>query len=212
MTLPKTRATSFRIDKTEKMNSGALRVQGKLTKTGVFKYGIGDGKSVRELRSDAEVFAPDSLDTLIGAPVTVDHPAAFVGLENWDHLVVGNVIKVDSEAPYVLGTLQLHDPRAIKLVEEGTLVEVSLGYSTDPVEHSDGLVADYSQTNIVYNHAALGPHGWGRLGSDVSLRLDSNGDIDFSTFRMDRDLVEAAYADLDEETLAIVLAHLVDVV
>lgn len=211
MTPSKTRATSFRIDSTEKMPSGALRVQGKLSKTGVFNYAF-QGETVRELRSDSEVFAPSSLDTLIGAPVTVDHPAAFVGLDNWDHLAVGNVIKVDSEAPYVVGTIQLHDPRAISLVEEGKLVEVSLGYACDPVEHCDGLVADFSQTNIVYNHAALGPSGWGRLGSDVSLRLDSEGNLDLSTWRMDRDLIEAVYPDISDALLAMALAHLVDVV
>jgi hypothetical protein len=36
--------------------------------------------------------------------------------------------------------------------------------------------ADYVQTQIRYDHAALGPEGWGRLGRDVCLRLDSNQD------------------------------------
>ena len=211
MTSPKTRATNFRIDSTEMMPTGAMRVHGKLTKTGVFNYAF-NGETVRELRSDAEVFAPTSLDTLLGAPVTIDHPARFVGLDNWDHLVVGNVIRVDAEAPYVTGTMQLHDARAIALVDAGKLVEVSLGYATDPVEHTDGFEADFTQTNIVYNHAALGPSGWGRLGSDVALRLDSEGNLDYSTFRMDADLLEEVYG-LDEETLlAIALARLVDVV
>jgi hypothetical protein len=182
----KTRATCFRIDASERTSNGALRVHGRLTKTGVFGYKFGT-ETVRERRSDSEVFRPDSLDSLVGVPVTIDHPRSmFVDLSNWHHLAVGNVIRVDAKAPYVEGTLQLHDPRAIAMVEEGKLVEVSLGYSMDPVEAlPSDEEADFLQTNIVYNHAALGPQGWARLGRDVSLRLDSDGNLDFEAFRMD---------------------------
>jgi hypothetical protein len=34
-------------------------------------------------------------------------------------------------------------------------------------------VYDRVQRRIRYNHAALGPPGWGRAGADVSLRLDA---------------------------------------
>jgi hypothetical protein len=61
------------------------------------------------------------------------------------------------------------------LIEHGYLKEVSCGYFMTPVPVEDGT-ADYSQTQIRMNHAALGPEGWGRLGSDVSLTLDSKGD------------------------------------
>jgi hypothetical protein len=184
MTTPKTRATHFRIDSSEKMPSGFLRVRGNLTKTGVFNYDF-NGETVRELRPVEQVFRADSLDTLIGVPVTIDHPANFIGVENAAHLRVGTVIKTERADPYVEGTLQIEDAKAIAMVEAGVLVEVSLGYGCDPVEHCDAAVADIEQTNIVYNHAALGPSGWGRLGSDVSLRLDSTGNMDFGAFRMD---------------------------
>lgn len=185
MTSSKTRATCFRIDSSERTINGALRVHGRLTKTGVFGYKF-DGHTVREARTDSEVFAEESLDSLVGVPVTIDHPRSmFVDLANWQHLAVGNVIKVDAKKPYVEGTIQLHDPRAIAMVEEKKLVEVSLGYSMDPVEVLDSDEADFMQTNIVYNHAALGPQGWARLGRDVSLRLDSEGNLDFEAFRMD---------------------------
>lgn len=166
------------------MANGALRVHGRLTKTGVFTYKFGEDL-VREARTDSEVFRADSLDSLVGVPVTIDHPREmFVDLGNWQHLTVGNVIKVEASAPYVEGTIQLHDTRAISMVEEGKLVEISLGYSTDPVE-STRNDSDFEQTNIVYNHAALGPQGWARLGRDVALRLDSAGNLDFEAFRMD---------------------------
>lgn len=186
------------------MANGALRVHGRLTKTGVFTYKFGED-TVREARTDAEVFRADSLDSLVGVPVTIDHPREmFVDLGNWQHLTVGNVIKVDSAPPYVEGTIQLHDARAIAMVEEGKLVEISLGYSTDPVE-STRNDSDFEQTNIVYNHAALGPQGWARLGRDVALRLDSNGDLDFEAFRMD-------VADEGIDPLALAFRKLADAI
>ena len=182
MTSPKTRATRFRIDAHERLSSGFLRVQGNLTKTGVFEYSFGSDV-VRELRSDSEVFRSDSLDSLLGAPVTVDHPASMVvDTKNVNHLTVGNVIRAERNDPYISGTMQIHDAKTIAMVEAGALVEVSLGYTCDPVEHNDSNIADFEQKNIVYNHAALGPSGWGRLGGDVSLRLDSQGNIDFAAF------------------------------
>lgn len=202
MTTPKTRATHFRIDAHEKLPSGFLRVKGNLTKTGVFPYQFGD-ETVRELRPASEVFRADSLDSLLGAPVTIDHPASFVGVENAAHLSVGTVIRVDRADPYVSGTMQITDAKAIAMVEAGILVEVSLGYSATPVEHTDASEAEFVQTEIQYNHAALGPSGWGRLGSDVSLRLDSNGNLDFEAFRMD-----AKRLDAFEEALERYYEHL----
>lgn len=187
--MSKLRATTFRIDSFERTSAGALRVKGYLTKTGVFTYSIGED-SVRELRADAEVFSPDSLDSLLGAPVTIDHPARFVDTENWTLLAVGNVISVKVDSPYVAGELQLHDRRAIELVEDGTLKEISLGYTTEVVA-LDGGEADFAQTNIVYNHAALGPEGWGRLGRDVALRLDSNQNLIFEDFMTEQKKTDA---------------------
>lgn len=176
------RATVFHIDSFERSSTGALRVKGALTKTGVFDYQFGDA-TVRELRADAEVFSPESLDTLRGAPVTIDHPARFVDTENWGLISVGNVLSVSVEAPYVLGELQIHDPRAIAAIENDSLKEISLGYATDVVEHGDSAAsADFAQTNIKYNHVALGPEGWGRLGRDCALRLDADRNLIFEDF------------------------------
>lgn len=209
MTTPKTRATAFRIDSAEKMSNGYLRVRGNLSKVGVFEYDF-QGEKVRELRSAEQVFRKDSLDTLVGVPVTVDHPRAgkVDPLTATTHMV-GTVIEAHANDPYVEGTLQIHDAKTIAMVEAKALVEISLGYGCDPVEHCDSNVADFEQRNIEYNHAALGPQGWARLGSDVALRLDSNRDIDFSSFRIDangRELLQNI-DNYDEATLAIVLAH-----
>lgn len=47
-----------------------LRVQARLTKTGVFKY-----HDSREYRGEEEVFRTDSLESVKGAPVTDLHPS-----------------------------------------------------------------------------------------------------------------------------------------
>lgn len=193
MTTPKNRATTFRIDSHERLSSGFLRVDGRLTKTGVFDYKFGS-ETVREIRTDSEVFRPESIASLFGAPVTVDHPSGGIVTPENAHLIVGAVTNAQEARPYIEGTLQITDAKAIAMVEAGALVEVSLGYETDPVEYDNDAIADISQTNIIYNHAALGPSGWARLGSDVALRLDSNGDIDYTTFRIDA-LAEAVVPD-----------------
>lgn len=152
----------------------------------MFNYQFGED-TVRELRSEEEVFASTALDSLLGAPVTIDHPSGFVDNTNHAMLAVGVVRKAEVAAPYVFGEMRIHDDRTIDMIQAKKLAEVSLGYSTDVVESERAARADadVEQTNLLYNHAALGPRGWGRLGSDVALRLDSDGNIDFEAFRMD---------------------------
>lgn len=159
----------------ERTSAGTLRVKGKLTKTGVFEYQRGDS-TVRELRSPEHVFDPIAMDSLRGAHVTIDHPRDFVDSDNWKLHSVGTVLSVDAEPPYVTGELAVHDGRAQELVEGGWLKEISCGYFCKPQQLEDTTDADVAQTQIQYNHAALGPEGWGRLGSDVGLTLDGRGD------------------------------------
>ena len=194
------RATVFKIDASERVPSGALRVSGNLTKVGVFDYQL-DGETVRELRSDAEVFRPETLDSLCGLPVTIEHPSRFVDTQNWSILSVGSVIGFSVEEPFVSGELLIHDERAIGQIENGGLKEISMGYTTDVVTH-DSEVADFAQTNIVYNHAALGPEGWGRLGRDVSLRLDSNSNLIMEDFMSDVEKKDAEAEEAKPETAA----------
>jgi len=173
----------------EKTASGTLRVKGKLTKTGVFEYKR-DDSIIRELRSAEEVFSEAALDTLRGAHVTIDHPRDFVDSDNWKMHSVGTVLNATAEPPYVVGELAVHDGRAQHLIECGTLKEISCGYFMRP-QTLDGVEADFAQTEIRYNHAALGPSGWGRLGSDVGLTLDSNSDQKLPRFNMsDKESVE----------------------
>ena len=169
----RTGGLGFRIDKVETRSDGALDVKGNLTKTGVFEYKRGD-TTIKELRSDAEVFSEEALDSLRGSFVTVDHPAGFLEVDGWQDSAVGVVSHVSVTPPYVSGSMRIWDSTTIHRIQEGYLKEVSCGYSCIPqeVDHAD---AQIEQTHLRFNHVAIGPENWGRLGSDVSLGLDSDG-------------------------------------
>ena len=161
------RATSFRIDALESQPGGRVKIRARLPRTGVFNHQRGDTK-IRESRPDAEVFSEDSLRTLEGAFVTIDHPQVPP-----KGVAVGRVLSVDVDPPYVSGVLQVEDERAAKMIENGHLKELSCGYNMR-LEESSSDEYEFVQTQIRYDHAALLPQGSGRLGRDVCLRLDSN--------------------------------------
>jgi hypothetical protein len=91
---------------------------------------------------------------------------------------VGDNVAADGR--FVAATLYVQDAALVDAIERGDRREISCGYtcSYDPTpgeykgEHYDGR-----QVGITYNHAAIGPRDWGRAGSDVALRMDSNAGI-----------------------------------
>ena len=172
-----TRIATFRIDGATRDEDGFLRCDVHLSKTGVFDYEREDGGTVREFRSDSEVFSPKSLKTYLGKPVTIRHPSSFVGPSNYKLLSVGNVTEAREDAPYVAGQLLIHDSKTIGQIESGELTEISMGYRAE-IQEGDGERYDAVQTNIRVNHCALLGSGESRLGSDVGvLRLDSKNNV-----------------------------------
>ncbi len=155
---------------------GFLRVNARLTKVGVFKYGGG-----REYRSEEEVFRADSLASLKGAPVTDLHPSEKgpTGLLDsanaLDH-IIGITEGVERDGRYLKGSLLIFHEGAIKAIESGARKEISLGYKCrlEPTPGSiNGESYDSVQRDIIVNHVAIGPRGWGRAGADCSIRTDS---------------------------------------
>lgn len=155
---------------------GFLRVNASLTKTGIFSY-----ENRREYRSDDEVFRADSLASLKGAPVTSLHPSesgpdAFLTPANAKSYMVGITEGVEREGAYLKGSLLIFHNDTIKAIESGALKEVSLGYQCqlDPTAGTiQGEAYDAIQRNIIINHVALGPQGWGRAGPECAIRNDS---------------------------------------
>lgn len=168
-----------RLDKADRTPSGGLKIPAFVTRVGVFSYRTDDGRVVRELRHPDHVFSKDSLDSMEDAPLTVRHPGK-VTPADYKSNAVGHVRDVKAQDTHVAARAIVQDAAAIKGVDSGDLVEVSCGYSCD-IDPTPGVwngeKYDSIQTNIRYNHVALGPKGWGRAGSSVALRLDSGDAI-----------------------------------
>lgn len=156
---------------------GGLRVPAALTREGVFTYRNPDGTTRKEYRPADEVFKGDSLASLDDAPVTDLHPSEMVSTANHGQISKGHVRDVKRDGKFVAATLVVQDADTIKAIESGKRKEISCGYSCRE-DHTPGTFNgeryDLVQRDIRYNHAALGPAGWGRAGSEVALRLDSH--------------------------------------
>jgi uncharacterized protein len=154
---------------------GGLLLKAKLTRTGVFDYAMPDGSVRKELRHPDDVFHPDSVATYAHAVVTLDHPGR-VNPSNWKDHAVGHVASAAREGNFMAGEVTLDDAGAIQKAEDGKAQEVSCGYTCgiDPRPGVyDGKPYDVSQKQIRINHVGVGPAGWGRMGPDVRLHLDS---------------------------------------
>jgi hypothetical protein len=140
-----------------------------VARTGVQIYGPGEtpiesvtGDVVHIERDADEVFHPETLASLQGAPVVNDHPVDGEGgrmdvtPDNWRHLAVGHV-----ENPrrgdgvytdFVLADLRIHDRDAIDLITKAGKRQVSAGYDADyeTIGPNRGR-----QRNIRCNHLAL---------------------------------------------------------
>lgn len=170
-----------RLGRLERTPSGGVRVDARLTRTGIFEYERADGTVVRELRRPEEVFAEKSLATLQDAPVTIGHPdsgARMVSPATFRADSVGHVRekgRVD-ESRFVTSSLAIQDADAIKRCDSGDLSEISAGYGCK-IDSRPGVYQgqpyDVEQKDIAYNHVALLPRGSGRAGADVALRLDA---------------------------------------
>lgn len=161
----------------ERTPQGGLRVPAAVARTGIQTYQLTDGRTVREYRSPEEVFSADSLATLRGAPVTDLHPETLVTADNWKALSVGHVADtIERENDLVVTQLLVQDAAECRRIDARERVEVSCGYECEldetPGVSPEGEPFDRQQRAIRYNHVGLGPEGWGRAGSRVSLRLD----------------------------------------
>jgi len=172
---------SVRLARVDATPQGGLAAGANLTRVGVFTYTKADGTRVRELRHPDEVFKPESLATLKGAPLTIGHPG-MVTPDRYRELNVGHVADdVRRDDRFVAATVRIQDAAAVAAVKAGDLVEVSCGYTADVVPETgvfNGEEYDAVQRNVRYNHAALLPAGGGRAGREVALKLDANDAIE----------------------------------
>lgn len=168
-----------RLDKAERTPQGFLRAPAFLTRVGVFTYRKADGSVRREFRPPEEVFKPESMASLVMAPLTNDHPNEAVSPGNVRQFQIGVVGEqiLPEDDQFISAHVTVMDAAAIKDVESG-VVELSCGYDCDEDETPGtymGEAYDIVQRNIRYNHVALVPRG--RAGREVKLRLDSRDAI-----------------------------------
>ncbi len=184
--------------------NGMVDVPGVACRTGVQVYDEQgpDGRPVvtREYRPPSEVFAPESLATLVGVPVTIEHPgqgpdpdqgAGEVTTANARDLTHGWVLSVEPhEADGLVWVwLRLASEDVLAAVSSGK-VELSCGYTAALADPADpqwaalvaaigpepGLAAngdryDLIQTSITYNHLAIVDAA--RAGPIARLHLDT---------------------------------------
>lgn len=178
------REITLHIDATKKdfalhPSTGFLIATARATRTGVFEYSDGKGGTIRELRSEEEVFHPDSLDSLKFAPITRHHPDVMVTTENVDKFMVGIIGEnVHRDGEFVAVPLVIKDKKEIKRIQDaraaGQPIELSCGYDAKVVaisgeHHKDGHY-DCTQTNIRYNHLSTVDRG--RAGKEVKIIFD----------------------------------------
>lgn len=164
-----------RMDKAERTMQGFLRIPAYLTRTGVFTYRNSDGSLSKQLRHPDDVFKPESIASLKGAPFTNEHPKGLVDPKTLKKDLVGWLgDNIEIDTIYLKGVVTVADEKAIDDVESGKK-EVSCGYTADITDEKgfyNGEEYNCRQTNITYNHVSLVKKG--RAGAMVKLQLDSN--------------------------------------
>lgn len=162
---------SAKIGGVKKTKEGYLVATARVARTGVQNYlaselgdvatnaGFKPGDVVRVNRPESEVFSDKSLNTLTRLPVTVDHPVDQVTSDNWNQYAVGDVGDAYArDGVWVVVNPMIKDSRGVE-ASQTTHKEISMGYTANIVESADKSIADFDQTDIVFNHLSLVPKG-----------------------------------------------------
>ena len=143
---------------------GYLVCQPRIARTGIQLYtgaevGRPDLEQVRVYRPEAEVMHKDSLKSLAGRPVTIEHPDEPVNSKNWKDLAVGSLgDEVLRDGEFIRVPMILMDASAIEYARSEKR-ELSVGY-TAILQWADGKTPagedyDCMQTAIRANHVAI---------------------------------------------------------
>ena len=151
-------------------STGFLKLDGRLTRTGVFRYRDAEGNEWGELRPEDEVFDAASLDSFKSVVVTNDHPPQFVDTRTVRDVQVGHVgSDVHREADFVRASITVTDGATIQAIRDGK-TELSCGYTAELVPEQgvvDGEAYAGRQTKIRGNHVAIVDRG--RAGPECAL-------------------------------------------
>jgi hypothetical protein len=158
-------------------DKGRLRVDGVLTRAGIFTYDNADGTARRELRPPEEVFRADALASLEVIPLVDDHPRSGL-LGNDSSRAQGWTSEgMRRDGDLVVGPMVFIDPALIAKIEGGK-TSLSVGYEVDydptPGTHPTYGSYDGIQRNIRGDHVAVVDAG--RAGPEARVRMDSSAE------------------------------------
>lgn len=173
---------SEKIDKYATSPQGLYILSGESLNVGVLPYLI-DGVSAGIFTSPNELFAEESLSTLVGVGVTIEHPEQF--LTSTDGMVE---IVLSAEPNYknsdtnpdaafynILLKVAIFDSKAIEYIKQGNN-ELSAGYDAEIVAEEGnwhGSPYSFVKKNIRYNHLAIVASGTARNGTSSKLLVDN---------------------------------------
>lgn len=169
----------YRIDRGGRITSkiddnGYLRIDGVVAHVGILEYMDDDGTVIREFVPEDTLFDEASLQSLAGAPVTLQHPPEMVTPSNYKQYSQGSVNGMPRrDGDNLIASMLVIGNEALHAVEYDGVSELSPGYSVDLDETPgewQGQKYDRVQRNRRYNHQAIVDAARG--GSVCSLRFD----------------------------------------
>lgn len=169
----------YRIDRGGRITSkiddnGYLRIDGVVAHVGILEYMDDDGTVIREFVPEETLFDEASLQSLAGAPVTLQHPPVMVTPTNYSQYSQGSVNGMPKrDGDNLIASMLVIGNEALHAVEYDGVSELSPGYSVDLDETPgewQGQKYDRVQRNRRYNHQAIVDAARG--GSVCSLRFD----------------------------------------
>lgn len=164
-------------------SNGFVRVEGVVARVGIMEY-FEDGKVVREFVPPEALFNQDSMDSLSGSPVTLQHPPELVNSANYAQYSQGSVATTRQDGNNLIANLTIVGSEAINAVESG-IDELSPGYAVELDETPgewNGQRYDRKQTRRFYNHQAIVDAARGgrecRLNFDCAIAvIPENNDV-----------------------------------
>ena len=175
---------------------------------GSFSFATGPGGLVSVYRPEEEVFAPETLASFEGMPVTNDHPPDGVDVDNIRRLQMGHAHNIrrgtGEESDLLLADLIITDERLIEAILNGKR-EISCGYTYELAEEN----GRYIQRKIRGNHIAVVDAG--RAGPRVSIKDKKPNERSTSTMKKSLTKLLARMAkDGDVEAVAEFIEEMIE--
>lgn len=147
-----------------------------VARIGVMLYGpdetpveVGKDGIARIHRTPDEVFDAESMASMNGKSLVIDHPDEDVSPANWKKLTIGTVLNARRGTgvleDYLVADLLITDKDAIEDVKSSKLSELSAGYDAQYEQSEPGIGRQHT---IRYNHLAFVDQG--RCGSMCAVR------------------------------------------